>query len=205
MDDLDAGVFEGRKKGLRITPGCFYEFYSTLHDHAHEFFVRHVPEGREDREVHGKRFVGHLPAACDLPVEILGRGLSKSGDDAQAARVRDRRDKLCVAYVVHPALDDGMLDAEQFSDARLHQGKLTPWEPSRTSEAHRKRQRVRLKGQYISDVVRKRTVPSYADVLTGEPPHNGLWPASSVPGLISSHRKRAARSPLGCPGRSSRC
>jgi hypothetical protein len=39
---------------------------------------------------------------------------------AQAARIGYRRSQFREAYVVHAALDDGMLDAEQFGDLRLH-------------------------------------------------------------------------------------
>ena len=46
--------------------------------------------------------------------------LRQAGDDAEAAGVGDRRCHLGKADIVHAALDDRMLDAEQFGDAGLH-------------------------------------------------------------------------------------
>ena len=49
-----------------------------------------------------------------------GRPLGQAGDDAQAAGVGHRRRELGEADIMHAALDDRMLDAEQFSDCCLH-------------------------------------------------------------------------------------
>jgi hypothetical protein len=54
-----------------------------------------------------------------------GVRLREAGDDAQAAGVGHGRRHLGEADEVHAALDDGVLDAEQFGDAGLHEG--LPW------------------------------------------------------------------------------
>jgi hypothetical protein len=77
-------------------------------------------DGGQKREVHAEGLVGHLAAARDLARQQLGRALRQAGDDAQPAGVGDGRGQLGKADEVHAALDDGVLDAEQFGDAGLH-------------------------------------------------------------------------------------
>ena len=68
-------------------------------------------------EIDAKRLIGHAPASRDLLGEKLRRPLRQAGDDAEAAGIRHRGCQFGKADVVHAALDDGMLDAEQFGNA----------------------------------------------------------------------------------------
>jgi hypothetical protein len=73
-------------------------------------------EGQIDAE----RLVGHLAAAIDLAGQILRRALRQTGDDAEAAGVRDGGRHLGITDVMHAALDDRMPYSKEFGDARSH-------------------------------------------------------------------------------------
>ena len=74
----------------------------------------------QEREVHPERLVRHFAAAADLLGQQLWRFLGQAGDQPEAAGVGHGRGELGEADVVHAALDDGVADAEKFSDACLH-------------------------------------------------------------------------------------
>ena len=76
--------------------------------------------GGKQGEVHGEGLAGTQPATlANLPAQVLGGALRQRGDSPESARVGHGRRENGVPDVVHPALDDGVLDAEQLGDARL--------------------------------------------------------------------------------------
>src|SRR3546814_9505400 len=56
----------------------------------------------------------------DLAGEVVRGRLGEASDDPQAAGVGHRRGQFGIADEVHAALDDRMLDAEEFCDPGLH-------------------------------------------------------------------------------------
>src|SRR3546814_12024032 len=56
----------------------------------------------------------------DLAGEVVRGRLGEASDDPQAAGVGHRRGQFGIADEVHAALDDRMLDAEEFCDPVLH-------------------------------------------------------------------------------------
>src|SRR4029077_1077662 len=70
-----------------------------------------------NREIHGERGVGQIPAARDLLLEVLRRRLRKRRNDAEPPGVRDGRRELGPSDPLHPALHDWVADGEHFGDA----------------------------------------------------------------------------------------
>jgi hypothetical protein len=71
-------------------------------------------------QIDAKGLVGHVAAAVDLAGQILGCALRQTGDDAEAAGVRDGSRHLGITDVMHAALDDRMPYSKEFGDARSH-------------------------------------------------------------------------------------
>src|SRR5712671_3831803 len=78
-------------------------------------------EAWQEGEVHAERLVGHVATTRDFLGEQFRRLLRQAGNDTKAAGVGDGGGKLGKADIMHAALDDRMLDAEQFSDCCLHE------------------------------------------------------------------------------------
>jgi hypothetical protein len=61
-----------------------------------------------------------MPRQRDFLRQQIRRLLGQSGDDAETARIRDCGGQFRKADVMHAALHNRMLDAEQFSDGCFH-------------------------------------------------------------------------------------
>jgi hypothetical protein len=120
VDDLDAGLVQRRQPLLRVVAGGLHRLDAAVDDGLDVAGVVGRADGGQEGQVHAEGLVGHGAATLDLGRQQLGRALRQPGDDAQPAGVGHRRGQLGKAHVVHAALDDGVLDAEQVGDAGLH-------------------------------------------------------------------------------------
>ena len=120
VDHLDAGVFQVGQHRLRIVARGFHRLDAAVDDGLDDGrVVRRVERGQES-QIDADGLVGHVLGPGDLVGEVLRRLLGQRGDDAKPSRLGDRRGEFGETDIVHPALDDGMFDAEQFGDSRLH-------------------------------------------------------------------------------------
>ena len=103
----------------RLRPGGFNDLDPAVDDRLGVSLVVGRMDRREDRQVHPERLVGHAAAALDFLPQRLGRRLRQPGENAEPARVGYRAGESGDADRLHPALDDRMLDVEQFGDAGL--------------------------------------------------------------------------------------
>ncbi len=120
VDHLDAGGVQVRHHLLGVAAGRLDDLDAALDDRADVAGIVRRIDRRQERQVHADRLVGHVAAAADLFREGLRRLLRQAGDDAEPARVRHGGGQFGEADVVHAALDDRVLDAEEFGDAGLH-------------------------------------------------------------------------------------
>ena len=120
MDHLEARLLERRQPLLWVVASRLHGLDAAVDDGADVAGVVGRAHGRQEGEVHAERLVRHLAAARDFPGEVLRRALGQAGDDAEPTGLRNRGGHLGEADKMHAALDDRMLDAEQFGDARLH-------------------------------------------------------------------------------------
>ena len=84
-----------------------------------------------------RAFVNHLDAGFLQRRQQFGGTLRQTGDDAESAGVRCRRRKLRKADIVHPTLDNRMLDLEQVSDRCSHEDPRHRLEGFFKSPSHR--------------------------------------------------------------------
>src|SRR3546814_9309380 len=79
--------------------------------------VRRLIHHWQGRQVDAEGLAGHCATALGLGAKRIGRGLRQRGENAETAGIRHRRREFCAADPHHAALDDRMLDAEQFGEA----------------------------------------------------------------------------------------
>src|SRR4051812_46843675 len=120
MDDLDAARLQRGHVLLRASPGGLDDLNSAFDDGIDVFRVGRAFEAGQESKIDAERLVGHVVAAGDFLCERLRRFLRQAGDDAEAAGIRYSGRELGEADEMHAALDDRMLDAQQFGDSRLH-------------------------------------------------------------------------------------
>jgi hypothetical protein len=120
VDHLDARCLQRRHIGLGAAASRLHDAHAAFANRRDVFGVGRRGEGRQEREVHSERHVGHFAAAPDLACQQLRCLLRQARDQPEAARVGDGGGQFREADVVHAALDDGMTDAEEFGDACLH-------------------------------------------------------------------------------------
>ena len=120
VDHLDPGVLQRRQQIDRVAPRRLDHLHPAVDDRLDQPGIVGRGQGRQDGEVHAEGLVGHVLAARDLVGELFGRALRQAGDDPEPARIGDGGGHLGKADIVHPALDDGVLDPEHFGDGGLH-------------------------------------------------------------------------------------
>ena len=122
-DGRGVGRHEGRQQGDVDAEGegGVVEQLLALADLGAQVLGRRLRQlRRAEREGVSGRRRAEPRAEAEPRASADGRSrLAYCGDDAEAAGVRDRSRHLGVADVVHAALDDRVLDAEQLGDARL--------------------------------------------------------------------------------------
>ena len=122
-DGRGVGRHEGRQQGDVDAEGegGVVEQLLALADLGAQVLRRRLRQlRRAEREGVSGRRRAEPRAEAEPRASADGRSrLAYCGDDAEAAGVRDRSRHLGVADVVHAALDDRVLDAEQLGDARL--------------------------------------------------------------------------------------
>ena len=110
-DDLDAGLVPG----LHVLGGVA----GAGHDHGHVLVdddLGHlVRERAHEHHVHAEGLVGLLAQLVDLVAQPVGVGVHGC-DDAQAAGLGDGGGEGGIGDPGHPALEDGLLDAEKVTD-----------------------------------------------------------------------------------------
>ena len=120
VDDLDARLLQRGHVGLGAASGCLHDAHAALGDGGDVLGVRRRGERGQERQVHAERLVCHFATAADLLGQQLRRLLGEAGDQSEASGVGNSRREFRETDVVHAALDDGVADAEKFSDACLH-------------------------------------------------------------------------------------
>jgi hypothetical protein len=120
VDDLDVRLLEHRQPLRGIVARGLHGLDPALDDDLEQARIVGGCERGKERHVDAEGLVGHFAASRDLVGELLGCALGQASDDAEAARVGDGRGQLGEADEMHAALDDRVLDPEEFSDSRLH-------------------------------------------------------------------------------------
>ena len=120
MNHLDIGFLEHRQPLRRVITGRLHHFDATFDDHLEKPRVVRRLQRWKERHVHAKGLVGHFAATGDLGRQFLGRSLSQPRQDPQPTRVRHRSGHLGQAHKMHSALNDWMLNTEEFRDASFH-------------------------------------------------------------------------------------
>src|SRR5581483_7147002 len=92
---------------------------AALNDGTAILRVRWRSHGRQNGEIDREWPAGQRAAALDLAPQLIRRGLSESGQDAERARVGDGRRQPGAAHPHHAALDDGVFDADQLCESSL--------------------------------------------------------------------------------------
>ena len=136
VDNLDPGLFQGRHPALRVVAGRLDHLHAAVDDRLDVAGVVRRRDRGQERQVHAERLVGHCPAAGDLLGQVLRRALGETCDQSQPPRVGNRRGQFREADEVHAALDDRVLNAEQFGDASLH---AVSWSGPPVRSGHRRR------------------------------------------------------------------
>jgi hypothetical protein len=88
-------------------------------DRGDIFRIGRRGEGRQEGQVHAERLVRHVAATRNLFCQKLRRLLRQPGDDGEPAGIGYGGGKRGKTDIMHPALDDGMRDAEHFGDGGL--------------------------------------------------------------------------------------
>ena len=70
-------------------------------------------------EIDAERLVGQVAAARDFLGEVFRRRLRQRGDQPERAGIGDGGDQLGASDPLHAALDDRVLDADEFGEPRL--------------------------------------------------------------------------------------
>ena len=120
VDHPNAGLLQGRHPTLRIVARRLDDRDAALDDRSDVAGMVRRRNGRKECQVYAEWLVGHLPALPDLVRQGFRRALSECCDQTQPAGVRHCRRKPGDARVMHAALYDWPLDAEQFGNLRLH-------------------------------------------------------------------------------------
>jgi hypothetical protein len=115
----DAVRFEERDPLRGVAPRGLHDRHLLVDDHARVRAVVRRRERRQERQVHRERLRRERADASNLRAQILRGLLRQRGHGAEPARVRHRGGEDRVPDVVHPALDDRMLDPEKARDARV--------------------------------------------------------------------------------------
>ena len=121
VDHLDVVLLEQWQPLLRIVARRLHYLHPTLDDGLDVTGVIRLLHRRQKGQVHPECLVGHLTAAANFLGQRLGRWLSERSNHAQPARIGYRRSKFGITDMVHAALDDGMLDTEEFCDSGFHE------------------------------------------------------------------------------------
>ena len=121
MNDLDACRFQGRHVLLGATPCGFDGPDAAFPDGCNVFRIGRCAERRQKSQINPERLIGHFVTVSDLLCEQFRRPLRQSGDEAEAASIGHGRCHFGKAHIMHAALNDGMFDAEQFSNCCFHE------------------------------------------------------------------------------------
>src|SRR5690606_6606573 len=105
---------------LWIVAGGFHHLHATFDDGLDVARIIRLIHRWQKGQVYAERLVGHLTAAANLRGQRFGVRLSQRSDHAQPAGIGYRRCEFGITDVVHAALDDGMLDTEEFCDSGFH-------------------------------------------------------------------------------------
>ena len=120
VDHLDASIMERWQHLHGIVARRFNDLHAAFDDRLdHPRIIRRIDDGQEG-QVHAERLVGHVPALRDFVRKIRRRLLGQAGDDAKPARIRNGGSHLRKTDIMHPPLNDGVLNAEHVRDAGLH-------------------------------------------------------------------------------------
>mmetsp|Transcript_122697 Transcript_122697/g.172800 ORF Transcript_122697/g.172800 Transcript_122697/m.172800 type:complete len:249 (+) Transcript_122697:452-1198(+) len=116
VDDEHASVLALFDHLLGVTPGCFDYLHLLLDQHLHDAIkVRRNSYGQQ-RDVHAKWLVSQLAAFPDLVSQsffaLWRLSYRQCCDDPQATGIRHSRSHVRIAHKVHPALNNGVLDAQ---------------------------------------------------------------------------------------------
>src|SRR5215212_728964 len=104
---------------LRLVAGRLDDFDAALDNGLPIFGVRRRFYRGENGQIDAERLVGHLAASRDLAGQILRRWLRQRGNESERASIGDGGDQLGPANPLHPALDDWVLDSDQFGKTCL--------------------------------------------------------------------------------------
>ena len=105
---------------LRVAASGFDHGDTAVDDGADIAGIVGRRHGRQEGQIHADRLVRHFAAAGNLVGQVFGCFLRQAGNHPQAAGIGDGCGQFGKAYIVHPALNDRMLDAKHFSDFRFH-------------------------------------------------------------------------------------
>ncbi len=120
VDDFHTGILEHGQVRLRVSAGGFDDFHAVINNRLDvPRIIRRGHRGQKS-QVYPEWFVCHLLAPLDFPIQIPGCFQGEPRNDAQAPGTGHGRRQLREPHIMHPPLDDGVLDAEQLGDSRFH-------------------------------------------------------------------------------------
>ncbi|MNF95683.1 hypothetical protein D3C84_784480 [compost metagenome] len=120
VNHLDAVFLESGHPLLRVVTSRLDDADTALDDGSDVARIVRGRDGRQEGQVHAERLICQGAATFYLTGQQLGCALCQAGDYPESPGVGDRSGQLREADVMHATLDDGVLDFEQFGDARLH-------------------------------------------------------------------------------------
>ncbi len=130
VHDLDAVLLEFVDMLLRLVAGGLDHCDTALDDGGAIFGVRRRLDRGQDGEVDAKRLVGEVAAARDFPGQVLRGRLGQRRDEAERAGIRNGGDQLGAPDPLHAALDDRVLDADEFREPCLQHDLFPPGWPA---------------------------------------------------------------------------
>ncbi|MNC35064.1 hypothetical protein D3C75_835330 [compost metagenome] len=118
MQYLDSSLLEGSDEMGWITARRFHTSDARIQDDPGTVFRPHAELG-QDRQVDAKRLAREAAGFLDFFVQRSRGREAVGGQKPQPACVGNRGHKLGARHITHAALDQGILDTEQFSDSGL--------------------------------------------------------------------------------------
>jgi len=119
VDHDDTVLLEMRDVLLRVVACGLHDFDAAVDDCLTVLRIRRRIDRRQNCQIHRERFVGHGTAALDLLAQSIGSRLCQRRQNAESAGVGYGGRQFSAAHPHHAALDDRVVDADQFGETCL--------------------------------------------------------------------------------------
>ena len=120
MNDFDVVFFENWQPFRRVVPSGFNRLHTAVDDDLNVFCIWGRCNGWKESQIHAERLVCQFLAFRNFFGQIFWCSLRERCDDAQTTCIGNGRCQLSKANKVHAALNDRVLNVEEFCDSSFH-------------------------------------------------------------------------------------